>query len=135
LQCYGTKYWLFWKPSDLKKNGIHLTAASAGEILSGSPQSIVKIPTVHAAMHANDLMAFPLMAVHVTASKRGKNIMMAFRRLDLTTIWSAVKQDPANTFWTFTRNAYQAIFEKVSGTMRENSYFYERRISYPFHKE
>jgi len=136
MQCYGTKYWLFWKPEDLQKAGIHMTTTVAGEIASGTPQSIVKVPTVHAVIHANDLLYFPPMAVHAAASKKGKNIMIAIRRLDLWTIYQGIVQDPANTFWMFARKLYQKIFEDYFlNAVPENSYYYDRRLRYPFRGE
>jgi len=86
VQCYGTKSWLFHHVKDLKKHGFIPQASPHGVIINGSPESIVKIPTIRAVVNPNDVMYFPAFYFHAVATSPGKNIMFAIRKSSLQSI-------------------------------------------------
>lgn len=112
LQCYGTKRWLFWKEKDLSRHGIYTTANPAGVAIRGTPQSIVKIPTLRVTLNPNDAMYFPPMYAHAVASSKGRNILFSFRKIGPSIILRALRTNFANTIFTFTRNAVHKFYHK-----------------------
>jgi len=100
VQCYGSKAWLFHHVRDLKKHGFIPQANPHGVIINGSPESILKIPTVRAVVNPNDVMYFPPFYFHAVATSPGKNIMFAIRRSSLQSIKMSFKTSATlSTMW------------------------------------
>ena len=102
LQCYGTKSWLFWKSSDLRKHKIYPVASPQGQVMSGDPESILKIPTKVATIYPGDLMYFPPLYFHAVSTNPGKNVMFAIRKIDRESLVRSTIISPRLTFnWIF----------------------------------
>ena len=112
LQCYGSKSWLFWKDKDLNANGFISTVVPNGVVITGSPQSIVTIPTVRAIVNPNDLLYFPPAYAHVVASTPGKNIMFAFRQISPSIFARALRTHFSNSIFTLTRHFVHQFYRK-----------------------
>ena len=128
LQCYGTKSWLFWKSSDLIRHKIHPVASPQGQVMSGNPESILKIPTKIANMYPGDLLYFPPFYYHAVATNSGKNIMFAIRKLDRESFVRSIKVSPRLTFHWVVRYMYTQFFFNKTGKQG----FHENKERFPF---
>lgn len=106
LQCYGYKAWLFWSSQTLNKYGHYTAMFPAGAIISGTPQSIIRIPTVRAVVGPGDLMFFPPLWYHAVMSSAGKNIMFALRQLDMSTAVSSFRTSSRDSLLWLLRTIY-----------------------------
>ena len=106
VQCYGVKAWLFWSSQVLNKHRHYTVTHPAGGVISGTPESIMRIPTSRAVVGPNDLLVFPPLFYHAVASAAGKNIMFAIRRIDKASMRASIKQGTRDTIFWFLRYVY-----------------------------
>lgn len=100
LQCYGIKSWLFWSHITLNKHAHYTVVHPGGGLITGSPHSIVRIPTIRANVGPGDLLFFPPMWYHAVATSAGKNVMFAMRRAEWRTFLTSFLISPRDTiFW------------------------------------
>lgn len=112
VQCYGSKSWLFHHVRDLKKHGFSPQANPHGVIINGSPDSIVKIPTIRAVVNPNDVMYFPPFYFHAVATTPGKNIMFAIRRSSLQSIKMSFKTSASMSTMWIARYSFMQFWNK-----------------------
>jgi len=130
VQCYGTKSWLFHHVKDLRKHGFIPQANPHGVVINGSPESILKIPTVRAVVNPNDVMYFPPFYFHAVATTPGKNIMFAIRQSSLQSIKRSFKTSAKlSTMW-IARYSFMQLWNK-----RKRRGFFVSDTYMPFRQE
>jgi len=112
VQCYGSKSWLFHHVKDLRKHGFIPQANPHGVIINGSPESIVKIPTIRAVVNPNDVMYFPPFYFHAVATTPGKNIMFAIRRSSRQSIKMSFKTSASMSTMWIARYSFMQFWNK-----------------------
>ena len=116
VQCYGVKAWLFWSSRVLNRHRHYTVTHPAGGVLSGTPESIMRIPTSRAVVGPNDLLVFPPLFYHAVASAAGKNIMFSIRRADRDSLRASLKQSAHDSLLWFLRYVYdRPLFERLLG--------------------
>lgn len=112
VQCYGSKSWLFHHIRDLTKHGFIPQTNPHGVIINGSPDSIVRIPTIRAVVHAGDVLYFPPFYYHAVASTAGKNVMFAIRKASLDSFKKSFKTSATlSIFWAL-RYSFMQLYNK-----------------------
>jgi len=112
VQCYGTKSWLFHHVRDLQKHGFIPQASPHGVIINGSPDSIVRIPTIRAVVNPGDVMYFPAFYFHAVATSPGKNIMFAIRRSSLDSVKKSFKTSTKMSLMWIARYSFMQFWNK-----------------------
>lgn len=131
VQCYGVKSWLFWSSRTLNEHGHSTVAHPAGGVITGSPESILRIPTLRAVVHPNDMLTFPPMYYHAVMSSAGKNIMFAIRRIDGASAVASLMNAPKDTVFWFLRYMY----DSMNGARKKKSGFFHSKEKKAFQDE
>jgi len=123
VQCYGTKSWLFTHVRDLKKYGFIPQVNPHGVIINGSPDSIVRIPTIRAIVNPGDVMYFPPFYFHAVASSAGKNIMFAIRAPSIASIKRSFKTSMNLSTLFIIRRMYTRYYNKYINKSKRRGFF------------
>jgi len=127
LQCEGTKAWVLWRSSDLDKYGIYTVASPQGQVMTGDPESILKIPTKIAKVYPNDLMYFPPLYYHAVATNPGRNVMFAIRKVDRKSLIRSFRASMNLTISWFLRYCHTQLHNNSA-----KRGFFENKDRFPF---